>query len=183
MKAKTRLLWMKLHAYLACFFLPLTLLYITSGMLYFFDVKGSVRSEQEFFVPLTQAWPETEEQAKAFIVQHLVNEHSVALPEDYYLWQGKHDWYGHEREVLLSRTDRADQVEIHILEHDFIMQMLIVHKGLAGWYFKVMSVCFGISLAFTLLSGVVITIQLPQLQQTALWSIFAGAILVVVGFL
>ena len=183
MKAKTRLVWMKLHAYLACFFLPLTLLYIFSGMLYFFDIKGKVTEEQEFFITIEQPWPETEQDAQRLVLQHLVGERFVELPEDYYLWEGKHDWYGHEREVLLSPTEQPNVVEIHIMEHDWVMQMLIIHKGFAGLYFKVMSVLFGISLAFTVLSGVIITLQLPQLKSTALWSIACGAGFLFIGFI
>lgn len=183
MKAKTRLLWMKLHAYIACFFLPITLLYITSGMLYFFDIKGEVTSEQEFFITTEQPWPESEQAAELFVRKHLVAERFVELPEDYYLWEGKHDWYGHEREVLLKPTEKADVFEIHIMEHDWVMQMLIVHKGFAGTYFKVFSVFFGIALAFTILSGVVVTLQLPQLKQPALLAILFGAILLALGFI
>lgn len=183
MKAKTRLLWMKLHAYIACFFLPITLLYITSGMLYFFDIKGEAKSEQEFFITTELAWPESEQDAEKFVRQQLTGERFVELPEDYYLWEGKHDWYGHEREVLLKPTDKINVFEIHITEHDWIMQMLIVHKGFAGIYFKVFSVLFGIGLAFTILSGVIVTLQLPQLKKPALLAIGAGAILLAVGFI
>lgn len=182
MKAKTRLVWMKLHAYLACFFLPLTLLYISSGMLYFFDIKGQVTEEQEFFVELTQPWPTSEQEAEILVKKHLVGTRLVELPEDYFLWQGKHDWYGREREVLMSPTEQENVIEIHIMEHDWVMQMLIIHKGFAGIYFKLMSIGFGISLAFTILSGVIITLQLPQLKNTALWSIAAGVGFLLFGF-
>ena len=63
MKAKTRLLWMKMHAYLACFFLPITLVYIVTGTLYMFDIKGKVDNEFEYSVALTNGWPEAEKQA------------------------------------------------------------------------------------------------------------------------
>ena len=183
MKAKTRLLWMKLHAYFACFFLPITLLYIVTGMLYFFDIKGEVKSEQEHFIAIEQPWPESEQDAEKLIRSLLVGERFVELPEDYYLWEGKHDWYGHEREVLLSQTDKANVIEVHVKEHDLLMQMLIVHKGFAGTYFKVFSIFFGISLAFSILSGVVITLQLPQLKSTSLIAIAMGAAFLIFGFI
>lgn len=182
MKAKTRMLWMKLHAYFACFFLPITLVYILTGMLYFFDIKGEVSSEVEYFFPIEQAWPEDEASAKKLVTNYLVGDKYVELPEDYYLWEGKHDWYGHEREVLLKPTDKEGIVEIHIMEHDLLMQLLIVHKGFAGSYFKVFSVFFGLSLLFSLISGVVITLQLPQLKRASLMGIAAGALLLVLGF-
>ena len=163
MKAKTRMLWMKLHAYLACFFLPITLVYIVTGMLYFFDIKGSVSKETEYFVPLSQGWPETELQAKEFVLRYLAGKDHLALPHDYY-WEGVHDWYGHEQEVILAKTDDPDIVEIHIKEHDLLLQLLIVHNGFASPFFKLFSILFGASLAFSVLSGGVITLQLPQLK-------------------
>ena len=181
MKAKTRLLWMKLHAYMACFFLPLTLVYILTGLLYFFDIKGEVSKEIEYIVPLSQGWPENEQQAEKLILQHLADKDHLAFPQDYY-WEGVHDWYGHEQEVILAKTDYPNMAEIHIKEHDFLLQLLIIHKGFAGPFFKVLSILFGISLAFTILSGVVITLQLPQLKLQSLLFIFAGGVTLLVGF-
>jgi hypothetical protein len=183
MKAKTRMLWMKLHAYFACFFLPITLVYITTGMLYFFDIKGEVKSEVEYLFPLQQAWPEDKDVAKKIVIDYLQGDKFVELPEDYYLWEGKHDWYGREREVLFKPTDDEGVVEIHIKEHDFLMQLLIVHKGFAGIFFKVFSIMFGLSLAFSVISGVVITLQLPQLKKASLLSITAGGLVLLVGFI
>ena len=182
MRAKTRLLWMKLHAYFACFFLPITLIYIITGMLYFFDIKGSVSKDVEYFVSLPNGWPETEQQAKLFVLDNLKDKDHLALPEDYY-WEGVHDWYGHEQEVILSKTDDVNMAEIHIKEHDLLLQLLIIHKGFAGTFFKVFSIMFGLSLAFSTISGVVITLQLPQIKNTSIVLIFAGGIALVAGLL
>lgn len=183
MKAKSRMLWMKLHAYFACFFLPITLVYIVTGMLYFFDIKGEKKSEVEYFFTLEQPWPEDKVIAKKIVEDYLVGEKYVELPEDYYLWEGKHDWYGHEREVLLKPTDKEGVVEIHITEHDLLMQLLIVHKGFAGTFFKIFSIMFGLSLTFSVISGVVITLQLPQLKKTSMLSIIAGGAILIIGFI
>ncbi|WP_285164495.1 PepSY domain-containing protein [Shewanella goraebulensis] len=182
MKAKTRLLWMKLHGYIACFFLPITLIYIITGMLYFFDIKGEVSKDIEYFVPTTEGWPDNEQSAKKFVVNFLKGKSHLPLPEDYY-WEGVHDWYGHRQEVILAKTDDPNTLEIHIKEHDFLMQLLIIHKGFAGSFFKVFSILFGISLAFSIISGVVITLQLPQLKVPSLISIAAGALALSVGFI
>lgn len=182
MKAKTRLLWMKLHAYFACFFLPITLIYILTGMLYFFDIKGKVSSEIEHFITVSAPWPQDEKTAKKIVKQYLVKDKYVDLPEDYYLYEGTHDWYGHEREVILKQTDKQNIFEIHIKEHDLLMQLLIIHKGFAGSFFKTFSILFGLSLAFSAISGVVITLQLPQLKQTSIVGVIAGSFVLVLGF-
>ncbi len=182
MKAKTRLLWMKLHAYFACFFLPITLVYIVTGMLYFFDIKGSVSKDIEYFVSLPSGWPETEEEAESFVLAELKGKDHFALPEDYY-WEGVHDWYGHKQEVILAKTDDPNIAEVHIKEHDLLLQLLIIHKGFAGTFFKVFSIMFGLSLAFSTISGVVITLQLPQIKNTSIALILVGGVVLVVGIL
>lgn len=177
------MLWMKLHAYFACFFLPISLVYILTGMLYFFDIKGGISSEQEYFFTISNDWPANEQQAEALVKELLVDEKFVRIPEDYYLWEGKHDWYGWEREILLKPTDKQGIVEIHIMEHDFLKQLLVIHKGLAGAFFKLLSIMFGLSLTFSIISGVVITLQLPQLKLPAIYSAVSGALVLIVGFL
>lgn len=84
--------------------------------------------------------------------------------------------------MLLKPTDKENIAEIHIVEHDFLMQLLIIHKGFAGALFKIFSIMFGLSLTFSVISGVVISLQLPQLKQNSLVSIAAGAMLLIVGF-
>ena len=69
-----------------------------------------------------------------------------------------------------------------VKEHDLMLQLLIVHKGFAGLFFKIFSVMFALSLTFSIISGVVITIQLPQLKNASLWCIVAGCGVLVLGF-
>lgn len=182
MKAKTRLLWMKLHAYLACFFLPITLVYIVTGTLYMFDVKGKVADEFEYAVSLPAGWPATEAKALPIVNAFLLNKPHAALSEDYYFEQGNHDWYGYKQEVILIKPDAGDTAKLVVKEHDLLLQLLIIHKGFAGQFFKWFSILFAASLSFSIISGVVITLQLPQLKTPALYSILAGAITIVIGF-
>ena len=182
MKAKTRMLWMKLHAYFACFFLPLTFVYIVTGVLYMFDIHGEVSQEKEYQVPLTQGWPANEALAKPLVLKALASTEHPPLPGDYYFEQGNHDWYGHKQEVILVNTGDANTAKLVVKEHDVMLQLLIIHKGFAGWFLKLISVLFGLSLAFSAISGVVITLQLPQLKTPSMWLIGAGAAVVLVGF-
>lgn len=181
MKAKTRLLWMQLHAYFSCFFLPITLVYLMTGMLYFFDIKGQVATEVEYFVDSPQGWISDQHEAKAFVLKHLKDKGHPELPKDYY-WEELHDWYGHEQEVLLKPTDDPNVLEIHVKEHDWLKQLLIIHKGFAGWFFKLLSVLFGLSLLFSVISGVIITLQLPKLKVPSLICIGLGAGVFALGF-
>lgn len=183
MKSKNRLLWMKLHAYLACFFLPITLLYIVTGTLYFFGFDGDISAEYEYSVPLDNGWPTTAEQAKPIVLKALLDKDHMDLPADYYFYQGAHDWFGHEQAVILSKTKNVEIAKLVVKEHDLLQQLLVIHKGYAGDFFKIFSICFGFSLAFSVISGVVITLQLPQLKRSSIIAIIAGAGILLLGFL
>jgi len=183
MKSKIRLLWMKLHAYFACFFLPITLVYLTTGLLYFFGFEGEVTSEKSYTIQLAEGWPKTEEIAFPIMITALADDQEVDIPADYYLYKGAHYWYGYQRELKLTETDDPSVAQLTLKEHDLLMQLLIIHKGYGGLYFKVLSIFFGFSLAFSVISGVVITLQLPQLKKASMLGIAVGAMVLLAGFI
>lgn len=183
---------MKLHAYLACFFLPLTLVYIVSGVLYLFDIKGGVKSESEYTIPLPQDWPQQKNDAEKLVIPLLQQYQLPALPSDHYPQEHLHEWYGYQQNVFLSLTPALKTQEatkstkltaiLVVKQHDFIHQLLLIHKGFAGYLFWLMAIMLGLSLTFSLASGVVISLQLPQIKKTSLVSLAAGTLVLVVAF-
>ncbi|REL27486.1 hypothetical protein DXX93_13575 [Thalassotalea euphylliae] len=182
MKSKIRLLWMKLHAYFSCFFLPLTLVYIVSGVLYMLDVKGEVKQEYRYDITLNE-WPETENEAANIVTPLLAKHDHFALPEDYSKHGGGHNWYGQKQHVGLKLNKETQSAQILIEEYDFWRQMLMIHKGHAGIVFWVLGILFGLSLTFSLISGVVISLQLPQLKKQSMAMLAAGTVTLVVLFI
>lgn len=186
MKSKIRLLWMKLHAYLACFFLPITVLYIVTGVLYLFDNKGDVQQTFEYPVELAAAWPETRETAEKLVREVLSNNNHInqhaALPEDYYPEDGVHDWYGYKQEVILVPMEDPLQAKLIVKEHDIWLQLLLIHKGHAGQLFWVFGVLLGANLFFSLVSGVVLALQLPRLKNNSLSALLAGTVTLILAF-
>ena len=185
MKAKTRLLWMKLHAYFSCFFLPLTLVYILSGVLYLFGIKGEVK--QEFHYPVSVAsWPSDQGEAAKIITPILTEKGHFRLPADYFASGEDHSWYGYKHEIIFAQVDdkethgdAAIQVpnpaQLTVKEHDFWLQLLIIHKGYAGYLFWLLAIALGASLTFSLVSGVIISLQMPQLKKNSLWMLAFGS--------
>lgn len=174
MKSKIRLLWMKLHAYFSCFFLPLTLVYIVSGVLYMLDVKGEVKQEYRYEVALAQ-WPKTETEAANIVTSLLAKHQHLALPEEYSKRGGGHNWYGQKQHVGLKLNKETQSAQLLIEEYDFWRQMLMIHKSHAGLAFWILGILFGISLTFSLISGVVISLQLPQLKKQSMVMLAAGS--------
>ena len=182
MKAKTRLLWMKLHAYFACFFLPLTLVYITSGVLYLCDIKGGVTTTQTYTLAI-ENWPSEPEKAAEITDLALAKKQLPSLPTDYFADGDGHSWYGFKQEVMLQPSKDQQAAELTVKQHDFIHQMLLIHKGYAGLFFWGLGILLGASLLFSLLSGVLITLQLPQLKKYSIQWLILGTVSVITGFI
>ena len=182
MKAKVRLLWMKLHAYFSCFFLPLTLIYILSGVLYMFDIRGDVRQEYTYPVGI-EKMPESESAAQEIVSEILAENDHMSLPSDYSDRRGAHNWYGFKQQVSLQAAKESEGFEVIVKEFDIFRSFLMIHKGHAGIWFWVLGIFLGLSLTFSLVSGVIITLQLPQLKKPSLAMIGAGLASFVVFFI
>lgn len=182
MKPKTRILWMQLHAYIACFFLPAAILYAITGGLYMLGYEGGVKAEHEYHFELKGGWPEDKSVAKKIVVEQMAQRnHHESLPGDYYLWEGKHDWFGFKREVLLIPQEDG-QVELKIIEHDFWKQLLLIHKGFAGKVLKVFSILWGLSLIFSQVSGVILALAVKKIRVNSVVSIMLGLSFLVTSY-
>lgn len=182
MKSKLRVLWMRLHAYIACFFLPAAMLYALTGGLYLLGIEGGVRQEYHYQLELEAGWPKDQMVAEKIVTAEMCRQgHCTGLPEDYYLWEGKHDWYGFKREVLLI-PEADGQVTLEIREHDLWHQLLLIHKGHAGKFLKVFAILWGISLLFSLVSGVVLALNMPKIKRMSMASLVAGSIVLLAAF-
>ena len=182
MKPKTRSIWMQLHAYIACFFLPAAILYAITGGLYLLGFEGGVKQEFEYHLELENGWPEDKDIAREIVLnQMVVRGHNVKLPNDYYLWEGMHDWYGFKREVLLI-PEEDGSVELNIKEHDVWHQLLLIHKGFAGKVLKIFSILWGISLIFSQLSGVILALTIKKIRINSVLCICLGFGFLVIAF-
>lgn len=176
MKAKTRTFWMKLHAYLACFFLPFTLIYIVTGVLHLFDIHGDVKTTSEYKIEMPSGWTDNEAEAQLFVENFLATTDHSPLPEDYYPDEQVHDWFGRKQEVILVPSDISNQAKLIIKEHDFLLQLLLIHKGFAGKIFWILGVLFGLHLLISVVSGVLLVLQLPRLRSMSILSVLLACL-------
>lgn len=181
MNSRTRISWMKWHAYLSCVFLPFALLYATTGILYLFDIKGSAANKYETIIPLTAQqvvdFPETESQARAFIQPY----YSTGLPEHYFHIKESQGWWDFHQEVILL-TPENQQTTLIIEENDIVRQLIFIHKGIAGDVFKVLGILLGFSLLFSLISGVVVALAMPKMKKPAMQFIAGGMMILLVAY-
>ena len=110
-----------------------------------------------------------------------LREYHESLPNKYYLWEGKHDWFDFKREVLLI-PEEGNNVELKIIEHDVWRQLLLIHKGFAGDVLKIFSILWGISLIFSQLSGVALALAMKKIRINAVICIGLGFGFLVVSY-
>jgi len=176
MKANLRLFWMKLHAYLACFFLPFTLLYLSTGVLHLFDIHGGNKNHYEYQIPLDNGWPEQELVAKELVVKLMTEHGHLPIPDQYYTEEAMHDWYDLKKEIRFIPATMPNHAKVIINEHDLWKQLLFIHKGIAGDIFWILGVFFGLHLLISALSGVILVLKMPGLKSTSILSLSVGLI-------
>lgn len=174
-----RIFWMKLHAYLACFFLPFTILYLSTGVLHLFDIHGSVKDTYEVEVFLPNGWPQQELAAKQFIDEFIATKEYFPIPEMYFGEENLHNWYDRKKQIVLIPTEVPSHAKIIFKEHDLLMQLLFIHKGIAGKAFWIVGVFFGLHLLISAISGIVMVLKLPGLKSTSILSLFGGLALLI----
>jgi hypothetical protein len=180
LSSKARILWIKWHAYLSCFFLPLALLYALTGTLYLFDIKGGSIEKTEYHLEANTHWPETEKEAEALLYElnKKLNTH-ITRPQFYYEIPDMKGWYDLNGEVSFKNKHDNHPMELFVDEYDIWRQLVFIHKGIVGDLFKVLSILFGISLMFSLLSGTIVALVMPKLKRNAIISLVLGCAVLV----
>ena len=176
----------KVHAFLACFFIPAATLYFFSGGLYTLGVQG--HSEKQVFQldldsPFTPDLDRLSELASSALQQRELvvptGDPKVTSKKGSY----KYRWGDLKRLVEIEPTDNPLQVEVVYRQRDALAQVMRVHKAEAGSIVKVLSVSMAISLLLILSSGVYLALGLPKLRKTALISLAAGCAVLVPIFI
>lgn len=179
LSSKARILWIKWHAYLSCFFLPFALLYSLTGILYLLDFKGSETVLHSVFIETDQPLPETELSALEIYESALKMYPQLPIERPENFWHDDHlvSWWHFQGEVLLLPTISESGLkgfQIRVEEYNFLKQLHFIHKGLAGLAFKVFGIFMGLSLLISIITGAVIALVMPKLKRWAVISSGAG---------
>ncbi len=166
-----RSLWVKVHLYVAAFFLPMLLVMATSGGLYLLGVKGSVDSTP---VPLsaTQAFS-AESATLNSDVRELLGANGIDHDFEYIKVSGN---------TFITRPTSSDYYEITVHDTgiqatlnrpDLIKSLVELHKGHGPLLFKDLQKLMALGLLIILLSGFWLgasspSLRVPTLLTTAL---------------
>jgi len=174
-----RLPIIKMHAILACFFLPLALLYFVSGALYSLDIQGGVQ-KQVFMLALERPLSPDLDQLSDTVMAALEERHltrprgdqSIARKKDAFEFR----WGDLRTQVVATPTDNPLEVEMVYRQRSLLTQVMRVHRAEAGSRIRVLSLALVASLVLVLASGLFLAIGMPKLRRTALLCLGLGCV-------
>ena len=185
---KTRQMLTKLHLLLAAFIFPVILMYIVTGSLYTWGIKGSYLPDQVhdvgLVVPLT-----TDIDAAKMLIEQELQVLSIAPPtgdaglESMDDGMFEFEWEGSQRVVLLESTADPLIARLTIQEAGWYRNFVQLHKAKGGMPFKVYAVGLATGLVLLLASGFVMAWQVPRYRRLAVTASALGVGLFLAMFL
>ena len=173
----TRLQLMKAHALLAAFILPVAVMFMTTGALYTWGIKGTYTNEV-YEIQLSQVIQpdlgELTKLAESELTKLGLNKPS-GMPKlktisGHFLLE----WTGSSKDLILEPTDSELIAKLTIKKTSWYRNLVQLHKAKGGAAFKVYAVIFSISLGLLLLSGFVMAWQTPKLKRITLMASLMG---------
>jgi len=180
-----RMLVIKIHALLACFFIPMATLYFISGALYTFDIKGHIDKKIYMLAlerPFAPDLGQLSEVARAALEQReLVSprgDSSIAKKKGSYEYR----WGDLKHLVVIHPTDDPFKAELVYRQRNALAQVMRVHRAEADSWVKIFSLSMAVSLITILASGVYLAVGLPKLRRSALFALAAGFLVILPVF-
>lgn len=175
----------KIHGYIAVFFLPLALLYAVTGTLYIIGKSGSASTVSVEFQTM-DGWPETIEAAYPLVEGKLhENNLPVALNSvtatsrvnsdtEYY-------WRTLAHSATLTKTGDA-AATLRVQENGTYRQLVEIHKDHAGILFTIMGFGFGIAMSVLILSGALMMFKSKLYRKPATLLLSSGTVLCLAAY-
>lgn len=181
--AKGRSFWVRWHTYISCFFLPLVLLYVISGLLYLLGFEGGAASSEKIDIQLTEEqrvnFPKDEQAARQLFAQFYFEK----LPQQYYYSDHLQSFWDIHHEVMMTEPEADGHAHIIVETNNLMRQLIYIHKGLAGELFRWLGILLALSLVFSIISGVLVALAVPKMKVTAIRWISLGTLAVLLAYI
>ena len=180
-----RITLIKFHLVLASFILPIFLLYLGSGLLYTFNIKGHIH-KTEIPINLQQAINDDVQQVEQIVTIRL-KQTEFSLPDNPPILKHKD---GHS-EVRWNRISQSftfrfiageKSAMLVIRQRDLLTQVMRIHRAESGTAFKLLSLSMALTLCLVLMSGIYMALSSGKLGKISLIAVGCG-ILVFIGVL
>jgi hypothetical protein len=182
MAVMTRFTLIKIHMLLAAFIFPVAVMYLVTGGLYTWGIKGAY-DEHKYDVVLDGALSEDEVVLKELAASEL-RRLAIAPPtggakikrigQSFQL-----EWTGSERDVILKATGDPKKARLLVKETTWYRHLVQLHKAKGGQLFKVYAAILAISLFTILLSGFLMAWQIPKFRKLVAACSVAGVVMFV----
>jgi len=162
---------MKIHAMLATFIFPVAIMFMVTGALYTWGVKGSYTNDV-YEIPLSK--PVQSNVGELTRLARLELEKlSTNYPEGQPMLKvyGSHfllEWTGSSKDVILEPTDNELIAKLTVKHASWYRNLVQLHKAKGGTAFKVYAVMFAVSIGALLVSGFIMAWQIPKLKRMTL---------------
>lgn len=172
-----RLQLMKVHALLAAFIFPVAAMFLVTGALYTWGIKGSY-TEEIYAVALNQAIQPELQELKTLATDELAKlELDVPTGKAKIKRSGTHfilEWTGSTKDIILEPTEDALIASLTVKHTSWYRNLVQLHKAKGGFVFKVYAAVFAIALALLLFSGFMMAWQTPKLKKLSTVSFLLG---------
>lgn len=173
----TRIQLMKVHAVLAALTLPVAIMFMITGALYTWGIKGGYTNEvydvqlteelQPKLAPLTSL--AILELDKLEIAHPTGNARVKTMGDAFIL-----EWTGSTRDIRLEPSANKMVAKLTIKETSGYRNLVQLHKAKGGVVFKVYAAFFAIVMCLLLLSGFIMAWQTPKLKRITLGASVVG---------
>jgi len=169
----------KVHLLLAAFMFPVAVMFLVTGGLYTWGIKGSYDS-QSFEIVLPDPFPEDRGQLQS-IVEAQLDLLELGVPSGAAKIKRagtslQLEWTGAARDVTLEPTADPLIAKLTIKETTWYRNFVQLHKAKGGQLFKVYAAALAVSLFVILSSGFWLAWQAPRLRSLAIRCAVAGLI-------
>lgn len=168
---------MKLHMLMATFMLPVALMFLLTGALYTWGIKGhydTTEYELRLAEPLTDDLSRLTDIAVAELQRLQIEPPSGKAGVKTAGTSFRLEWTGSRRDVLLAPTDNPSVARLSIKETQLHRHFVQLHKAKGGQGFKIYAAVFATTLLLILISGFVLAWKIPRYRKMAAVSLAAG---------
>jgi hypothetical protein len=168
---------MKVHAVLAAFIFPVALMFMITGALYTWGIKGGYTNEVYDIQLTEELQPDLTtltalavlELDKLELSQPTGKAKLKSIGNSFML-----EWTGSAKDIHLEPSHNALVAKLTVKETSWYRNFVQLHKAKGGSVFKVYAAFFAIVLGLLLLSGFMMAWQAPKLKRLTIGAFVAG---------
>ena len=176
-----RPIWMKIHTIISAFFLPAAMIFLITGALLPFHIRGSSETEtvyMEFDDPV-----ESSSQMMGVLENEFAKRSMTKVFGKLRTKKNSISWSDTNKRVNLKITDAGFSGELKISEYSFYQKLIRFHFAVSP-AIKIFAICFSIAAGLIFFTGVVLAIQVPSLRKdTIVWTVIGFVFTAVLMFI